>query len=604
MAGEAQSGWLKREAVIVGGGAADAMAKGFSDAYQALPTLKEVSDRLSNPVETAFDGLYAAGNYALNHKLDFAMGAAISFISPRSMLHAGLLAWSAHGLVGSLGSATSRACDSSYDVNQARHQFKNDLLHEGQAFVGALPMILAGGIAGRGVANGIFGWDKSLSDFRWRSLSERPKTALSPELGFEFHYGTVAFSPHPYNPKIRKLSFEPKPEFVAKVQAAKAAKADATDTTNPTNKIDKIDFQLPKANDGSVSWQDVLANTDAWRMKKLLIHDLDNAAYKFPEGILGRNVATDNVPGEGIQKAISMIHQKLAARGVNITEQEIGIKLGKTMNANRTHDGAWQIQQSPLYEMYGGTPKEFEANIVEPFWKIIDKSRQDYLKAFDGVHEVLAEFTAKGGKVAALSDAPLEVSIPGLRITKLDPYIKRLASMQALEPAPGTIDPIALESGRNRVRTKLNEPTQVEDIIELPRDPGHDPLYNLEKPHAAGIDTLVAIENVRPSQAVVFDDSRVKGGGAAQNASGGPIDFIWFEGQKHAFNPVHAILDPHALKTAAKSGQPGYKASVQSYAELRQYLYPQYKELFRGVLQAPRLTSVLGYNTVGQDKDK
>jgi len=589
---------LVREVTVLGGGLSDAVIEDVGALYGKLPGKEKISQlaqsTAENPVGAMSKGALTVGKYIWDHKVDAAAGAAIAFVGPKKWWNAGLLLWSSQGLITATGKAGMQAAISDGDLNFARSQFKGSMQHELKAFAGALPMTMVGGFGGRTLANGVFGRGKSLTDFDWSSMRRcQVDTALSPELGYDFHYGRVTFAPHEYNPAIRKAMFEPSPEFAQKARADLAEQG----------KIDFRESKTTKVKDAEekVTLDDVLRNLDAWRMKKLLVHDLDNAAYRFPEGYLGRAKATDNVPGEGIEKAISMMQQKLAARGVHKTDREIALLLGETMELNRTHDGPWQVEQSPIRKMFPGNSTEFHAEIVKPFWEILDKSRENYLTAFEGSHEILAEFVSKGGRVTALSDAPLGVSLQGLRITKLDSNIKNLLSMEALEPAAGGVDLLALESGRLRVKNMLNAETQVKHITELQRHES-DPLYNLEKPHAAGIDIAIADARVRSSQALVIDDSRVKGGGAAVSASGGPVDFVYFGGQSKAFLPVHEVLNPEALSRPARSDHAPYKVKIDNYSELRRHLYPQYGSLLWNAAQRPGWNSTLGYNLFQQNR--
>lgn len=593
--------FLRREDEVLVSGLTDAV----TDAWNSGPTWEGFKTAARNtgksliadPLGTLGNGLKATWNYGTEHIEDATAGALLAIVNPRGWIaNTALGLWSTRGLWSSTFSSGYRAAYSSADTKALRQQFRADLDHEGKSFVTSLPMTVLGSMAGRATADAVFGHDLALSNLDLRSPAPKVEAATLPDLSYTFEYGKVSFVPHELNPAIRKVVFEPNLDFAARASKDLSTTGKLNFKPDPQPKLDPSTARISRDQLNT----NILSKLDAWQMKKMLLHDLDNTAYCFPEGFLGRERATDNIPGEGIEKGIKLIQQKLADRGVVIDEREVMLKMGETMDQNRTHNGAWQVQESPMAKMFPGTPQEFKVEIVDPFWEIMDASREKYLKAMEGAKQELARYTRKGGIVVGWSDGDVGTCIHSLKITGLDEYITHLYATEMLRPQPGSLDPIAMSSGLDRVSRLLNMDTKLVQITQIPRH-ATNPFLNFEKPHPGGIDLPIKDLGFRPSQVAVYDDSRVKGAGAANNATGGPIDIVWFAGSENAYDPVYALLSPQALTRGPSPHRAPYTGKADIYSDINKYLYPSYMKLTGNLLSAPlhvtpRWNALAGYN--------
>lgn len=141
-----------------------AVLPGFVDGLKGSVS-QTVTDLSHARDEFLSDPLSTTGSYLKNHGVDFLAGAAITFANPRGKAAAMLAAWSMRGTVFSTWDAMAAAADQNADLQQVRADYANAIKHEGTAILSALPMAMAGGIAGRGLANGVFGPNKSAIDY-------------------------------------------------------------------------------------------------------------------------------------------------------------------------------------------------------------------------------------------------------------------------------------------------------------------------------------------------------------------------------------------------------------------------------------------------------
>lgn len=138
----------QREIEVVGKG----LTQGLSDAgRQSLSELKAAGSRLRS------DPLATTGQFLKEHWQEAAMGAAITFVSPRRLANAALLAFSMRGVAVSTGRAAVGASDPNADLSRLRESFRSSVADEGSALLSSLPMTVAGGMLGRATANSVFG---------------------------------------------------------------------------------------------------------------------------------------------------------------------------------------------------------------------------------------------------------------------------------------------------------------------------------------------------------------------------------------------------------------------------------------------------------------
>jgi FMN phosphatase YigB (HAD superfamily) len=147
---------IERELKVIGPGFAEGIAGSFG----------QIREDLSRAGQAFVDDpLGATGNYLKNHGIDFLAGAAITFINPRGKAAAMLAAWSMRSTIYSTLDAVQAAADPNADIAAVKSDYANAIKHEGTAILSALPMAMAGGIAGRGLANGTFGLNKGAIDY-------------------------------------------------------------------------------------------------------------------------------------------------------------------------------------------------------------------------------------------------------------------------------------------------------------------------------------------------------------------------------------------------------------------------------------------------------
>lgn len=162
--------FIEREWSVLGPGLVDGLQ---GAAGQTWHDLNQSGHNLSE------DFWGTSGDYLKSHSVDFLAGALITFANPGKKTAAMLTAWSMRGLAYSTVDAIQAAADPDSDLNATRARYADAISHEGTAFLSSMPMAMAGGIAGRGLAGGVFGSNKGAVDyFRGDVTTSQVKTNL------------------------------------------------------------------------------------------------------------------------------------------------------------------------------------------------------------------------------------------------------------------------------------------------------------------------------------------------------------------------------------------------------------------------------------------
>lgn len=148
--------FIEREWSVLGPGLAEGLKGAAGQTWQDL-------NQAGVDLRNDFWG--TSSNYLKNHSVDFLAGALITFLNPGKKTAGMLTVWSMRGLAYSTVDAIQSASDPNSDLNAVRARYANAISHEGTAFLSAMPMAMAGGIAGRGLASGVFGANKGAADY-------------------------------------------------------------------------------------------------------------------------------------------------------------------------------------------------------------------------------------------------------------------------------------------------------------------------------------------------------------------------------------------------------------------------------------------------------
>lgn len=139
---------LQREFEVLAKGGISGLGQGFSRSMQDLGAF--ASDLRVKPGEATY-------NLIADHWHEAAIGAGISFLTPRKYLNLALLAVSGRGLGIASYDAMLAAADQNQDLKSVKARFAADIAGETRLFLNALPATLAGAAAGRSAANLVFG---------------------------------------------------------------------------------------------------------------------------------------------------------------------------------------------------------------------------------------------------------------------------------------------------------------------------------------------------------------------------------------------------------------------------------------------------------------
>lgn len=492
---------IERELSVLGPGFAEGIKGSFGQTMDDLSKARQ---------EFMDDPLSTTGNYLKNHGVDFLAGAAITFINPRGKAAAMLATWSMRGTIFSTMDAMQAAADPNADLAAVRADYANAIKHEGTAFIAAMPMAMAGGMAGRGLANGTFGLNKGAVDY---------------------------------------------------------FKGDVTTAQVRHNLLNlKDNIYSPR--------------------KKVLVTDLDGTTFPMFDYL---------VPA--LRENISFI-----SRRMQIPESEVASALG----GQRVHP--WILETSPLARKFNGTPAEFEAQIVRPFWEIMNRNRQQNLHTFAQVPETLARARAEGTEIVALTNAPTPLALQRLRASNLSPYIDRLYSVHPVEPPVSqVVHPSALEYGRVMVQSEIEAARGGPALHELPR--------GSSKPDTGGMDAILQQVGVRPKQVLFVGDSIWKDGLVGE-ARG--IPFLWAKygsqipaAQKEFLQSLGRPANPtgqsRAPQAVASGELPPTAGTLSNYSQLLPYLRPHVNwhdigwGAFHTIATVPPWKPTLSYNLIPEE---
>ncbi len=139
---------LQRELDVLGTGGAEGIGRGLKMSLLDLSNFG--SNLCSHPID-------ALGGFVKDHWSEAAVAAGIAVLAPRKHLNALLIAASSRGVVLSTLDGAISAADKTQDISAVRERFAGNLSSETRNLMNSLPMTLAGGAAGRSLANATFG---------------------------------------------------------------------------------------------------------------------------------------------------------------------------------------------------------------------------------------------------------------------------------------------------------------------------------------------------------------------------------------------------------------------------------------------------------------
>lgn len=489
---------IRRESSVIGHG----LSEGLSDIVHTT-----WSDLGKAGSKFADSPLAATGEYLKNHWQDALAGAVISIVNPRGAASALLLGWSMRGFGTSTWQAMKEAADPNADLSKVKADFKEAVSHEGTAFLAAMPMAMAGAVAGRAGANAVFGRNKAAFDM---------------------------------------------------------LRGDVTAAEVKGNLLELRDSVRPPR-------------------VKTVITDLDGTTYAFHDYF-----------APAIRDAVPEI-----ARKTGMSKAEVYKAMGEVMDARRTHDWPWVLEESEIARRWKGTPASFRTEVVEPYHAHVDAYMGKYLHAYPEVLETLAELKRRGIKVVALSDAPAFIAKTRATKTGVAQHLDALYALETPEPPVSAVGgiPQALEHGRKRVADLMAAPTPIPEVNVLPK--------HFEKPETGGILLVMGREpHQRPSHYLFTGDSRVKDGGVAHNvgikyvrARYGSLVAPEYEEVLNTLRPNFGVAGPAKAKVyPPQIGESATYADILKFVEPRVDYMRLTKDLAGSLAVPPRLKGVLGFN--------
>ncbi|MBI4533125.1 MAG: HAD family hydrolase, partial [Candidatus Melainabacteria bacterium] len=338
---------------------------------------------------------------------------------------------------------------------------------------------------------------------------------------------------------------------------------------------------------GKVRLEQVRANL--WEIReaamppkvRAVITDLDQTTWGFYDSMMP--AVRDVVPH--------------IARKVGMSEEAVCKAIGQIMDARKTHEWPWVLEESKVARKFPGTPEEFRSQVVEPYFAAIDACRQRYLRAYPGVLDTLAELERRGIKVYALSDAPAFMVKARTQETGVAQYLDGMFAIETREPSVSAVgSTAALENGRARLANFLSSTSKLQRLTELPK--------RFEKPETGGILMIMQEEShLRPRQFLYIGDSRIKDGGVAQRVG---IPFLYAKYGTYTapeYEEIAAALRPEfSVGPQKPKVYPPAIAEAASYADILKHLEPKAnylalsKDAMKALVVPPRLQSALGYN--------
>ncbi|HEY9777460.1 MAG TPA: HAD family hydrolase [Planktothrix sp.] len=224
----------------------------------------------------------------------------------------------------------------------------------------------------------------------------------------------------------------------------------------------------------------------------------------------------------GMQEAVPTLARKLFCRlgkqqhcNIHVGPAEMDViskALGVVIERRGTHDWPWLIEESalwqdPKYRELWASYAEFRREMVEPFWRAVDRTRHKYLRLFPEVAESFDALHAHGKKIYALSDAPAYNASRKVVETNLAHRLDALYALDTPEPTDWNLTEEEKEFGRQRIKDVFAElPCK---LVILP--------VHYEKPNPEGFFKLMTDNGLRPQDVIYVGDSLKKDGGVAAN---------------------------------------------------------------------------------------
>lgn len=237
------------------------------------------------------------------------------------------------------------------------------------------------------------------------------------------------------------------------------------------------------------------------RVVKLIITDVDGTLASFWDYF-----------APAMREYIVYLREKVGDDAVVFAKE-----IGHVMHKRGTHEHPWALEETQFARRYSHDPQQFRAEFVDPFWKLLDTNRYNYLRAFPGVIETLKGLKQLGLKIVALSDAPEHMAIARNKQC-FNGLLDAVYALENVVPSHEELfHPDALPFGHERIQHLRNEAIEATTpLIAIPKV--------FEKPNPSGIDRILNDFDVCPDEVLMIGDSLAKDGMVAAARS---IRFIW-----------------------------------------------------------------------------
>ena len=320
-------------------------------------------------------------------------------------------------------------------------------------------------------------------------------------------------------------------------------------------------FGLADLATGKVGLADLKANLwalhDAVRPPgvKLVVTDMDGTVAPF-----------DKFYTLGLKRAISDLSEK-----TGVDESQLYTRIGKALDQNKD---PWIVEAALAGELKAGQPggmsyADFSNKIAMPFWKTIDDSLKRNYKLFDGVASTFEELRQKKVTAAGFSRATEAWGMRRATLLGLDQGLLDRMVLAENPTEPADLPEELIQPHRARLNAMRDVKHGFTEIKVLP--------WEQSKPEPTGLNYLMAVYKVRPSQVLMVGDSLTQDMAAAKRAGvrGLLVDYDLKRPQYTAV--MKRLSKGSAVNAEPPAEQPSipYEAKIGSYREVLHFLSPR-----------------------------
>lgn len=307
---------------------------------------------------------------------------------------------------------------------------------------------------------------------------------------------------------------------------------------------------------GKVSSADVRLNllkvADAFNPPKarLAVIDLD-----------GTLVSTSKHLSLSIEQGIQQI-----AKATELSPELVSELMANQFSKLRSFTNPWTVELALAEKLKVGQPggmsfTTFKQTVSDPYWKVFENNRADFLTTYEGVASTLPRLRAEGVEVMLFTNSPAGAAMPRIRSAGLESSFD-VAIMIENATAPRGLASELVAQGSERLATWVGSPP--ESFVCINR--------SAAKPAPGILRDAINSRGLRPSQVMVIGDSIESDMALAGNTGARGLLAKWSAGDVVYDRSLNRVTGGNF--PAAKPSSAQYEVELRAVPDILKHLAP------------------------------